>query len=268
MEIKFDKLLQKVREKDNWGWESISYSGVFSNPSWQIEWNSTQDFINEFFEAINPTVQISATPSFGLREVWDDILNPIIKGTWSLWWNPPWTLTNLEFFRGTTSWTAIWNQLNPTPSTEYSKEDTWFTVITEQTYTVKISDSESRLNTKSWKYEFTLPFFGTSVDITVLTKQTLKRQSSNYFQCDMIAETDTDKQKFDFPDDFGLITGIEFYNTVSWNWEWLNWSKSASLTLFDKTDVIHVVQWELTNYDRYTNNGSKIWARQLRFYKN
>jgi len=266
MEIKFDKILRKIREKDSWA--ESSYSWVFSNPSGFIEGNSVQEFIDEFFEAINPTAQISAIPSFGLREIGDDIVDPIINWIWSLWWNPPWTLTNLEFFRGTTSWVNIGNQLTPVPLIEYTKVDIWFTVSSEQTYTVKISDSEGRLNTKSWKYEFTLPTFWTSVDITVLTKQELKLQTANWFQCDMIAETDTEKQKFDFPDDFGLITWIEFYNTVSWNWEWLNWNKTASLTLFNKTDVIHVIQWELTNYDRYTNNGAKVGARQLRFYKN
>ena len=112
------------------------------------------------------------------------------------------------------------------------------------------------------------PWFGTSVNITTLTKQPLALHTATYYQITVVGETDTDKQTVDFPVAFNAITGVQFYNTISGQWEWLGGSKANSLLLWTITDVQHDVQGTMVNYKRYTHNGVKVGSRQLRFYTN
>jgi len=110
------------------------------------------------------------------------------------------------------------------------------------------------------------PYYATTVSLTVLTKQSLTSMSSGYVQTDVVAEDGTNKQTVDFPDVWSTITGIQFYNTVSSTWEWINGSKANSLLTFTVTSTTHTVQGNVVNYSRYTNNSSTIGARQLRWY--
>lgn len=111
------------------------------------------------------------------------------------------------------------------------------------------------------------PYFATTVDITVLTKQPLALMNSAYVQTNMVAEDDLgDKQTAEFPVAWSAITGIEFYNVVLSRWEWLNGSKANSLTTFAVTAVTETIQGNIINYNRYTNTSSKIGARMLRWH--
>lgn len=111
------------------------------------------------------------------------------------------------------------------------------------------------------------PYYGTTSDITTLTKQSLTSMSASYYQLNMVAEDGTNKQTADFPDDFNTITGIQYYNTNNNSWEWINGSKSNSLATFTTDDTItKSIQGNTVGYIRYTHNGSTIGARYLRFY--
>jgi len=89
--------------------------------------------------------------------------------------------------------------------------------------------------------------------------------TSSYFETDMVAETGGNKQTFDIRDTVS-ITGIQFYNTISSNWEWLGGSAANSLTQFTTSTTTHTVQGNVLNYTRFTHNQVTIGARQLRFY--
>ena len=110
------------------------------------------------------------------------------------------------------------------------------------------------------------PFFGTTVNITTQTKQTLAAHNSTYFQINMIGESGSDKQTASFPTAFNSIVGIQFLNTVSGAWEWIGGSKTESLTLFTTSNVNITVNGTSVPYRKYTHNGSMIGDRQLRFY--
>ena len=112
------------------------------------------------------------------------------------------------------------------------------------------------------------PFFATTNDITILTKQTLASMSSTYFSTDMVAESDINKQIVDLPDNFSTITGIMFYNTVSSSWEWINGNKVNSLLVFTTSSITKTINGYSIDYTKYTHNGSLIGSRQLRFYTN
>ena len=250
---------------DDNGGESVSFDGVYETPSGVISGTSMQEWIDAHFSSIDPSVGIQATPSFGLREIGDNVVNPSIGGRGVLGANPTGTLTVTDYFRGTTSGTNFANQTPPTPNTWHNKTDT-HTVTSAQTYTVRVTDSEGRMDTASGSYSFTTPYYATTSAIATLTKQSLKTSGASYFQANMVAESGGDKQIYDHPDSFPNVTGIRFYNTVSSAWEWLGGSKATSLTLFTKTTTTHTVQGATINYDRYTHNGATVGARNLRFY--
>ena len=110
------------------------------------------------------------------------------------------------------------------------------------------------------------PTFATTSGITTMTKASLVAMNSSYVQFNMVAESGSDKQKADLPVAWSTITGIQFYNTVSSQWEWIGGTKAASLLTFTITGTTNTVQGATINYNRYTHNGSTIGARNLRFY--
>ena len=166
----------------------------------------------------------------------------------------------------------------------------WYTVLATQTFswtvahliwpTPKDSSGEDVLspwplpavplpataNIRSTTFVATYPYFGTSVDLTTLTKQSLVVLAGPYFQVNMVAEDDVDKQKADFKTTDIVITGVQFYNTVSSAWERLWWTKVNSMTHRTQSSVTKIVQWNILTYTRFTHNQAKIGARQLRFY--
>jgi hypothetical protein len=110
------------------------------------------------------------------------------------------------------------------------------------------------------------PTFATTVIISTMTKNPLAAHTSSYIQTDMVAESGGFKQTADFPTVWSTITGIQFYNTVSSQWEWINGSKANSLLTFTVTSTTHTVQGNVVIYNRFSNNGASIGARQLRWY--
>lgn len=110
------------------------------------------------------------------------------------------------------------------------------------------------------------PFFGNSVSIGTMTKQPLALHNSTYFQISFVGESGELKQSAEFPTAAPAISGIQFYNTISGQWEWINGSKANSLLTFTLSFIQKNINGSLIDYRKYTHNGSTIGARQLRFY--
>jgi len=259
----------------SWSAANIIYEGlspttenVWGLPSWtDIYWWTVQQILQEILvESSDPSILLRGTPVFQLYEVGDTITNPLVEANAALGQWPAWVLTQLEIFRWGSS---IFTQANPVPGTWYWTTDTVSISIiawTSETYTAQVDDDQGRSGTISKVYEWTYPFFGTTVDIITLTQQALRPLTSAYFSINMVAETGWDKYKADFEASYITITWIQFYNTLSGNREWLGWSKSNSLLLRDVTAETHTVQGNVVNYNRFTHNWPDGWSIQLRFF--
>lgn len=111
-------------------------------------------------------------------------------------------------------------------------------------------------------------YFATTENITELTKQKLKPHDSEYWEVDLVGETDMHKQIIELPSAFGNnMDGIMFYNTISNQWEWLGGKKETSTSTFDITTIVKDRFGTDVNYRRYEHKGSKIGARKLRFIR-
>jgi hypothetical protein len=116
------------------------------------------------------------------------------------------------------------------------------------------------------------PFFATSQNITTLTKQPLVAHNSQFFQFDLQPDSGSNRQTFEIPTAFSTLTGIQQFNTVSNQWEWLGGNKSASLnilnTQFTKTNINKTINSYTVPYFRYVYSGVTIGFRQIRLYTN
>lgn len=108
----------------------------------------------------------------------------------------------------------------------------------------------------------TYPLYGTTSDISTLTKQPLQNMSTaNNIDMVLVAESGGNKQKFEIPCAWlGAPTnrpliGVCQYNTVSAQWEYPGGSATSSLNLWTSSSVSEIVQGNSVNYCRYTHNG-------------
>ena len=146
------------------GGGGVAFDGVYQQPSGHVSGNTMQEWIDLHFSSIPPTMQIQATPGFGLREFGNDITNPQIGGRGGLGGNPTGTLTLMEFWRGGIGGVEINpDEVNPAPNTWYSRTDN-FVVSSNQTYSVRITDSEGRTRNASGSFTFTYPYYWGVVD--------------------------------------------------------------------------------------------------------
>ena len=267
MDLAREIIIHELIDNGDGGGGSCTFDGVYQQPSGHISGNSCQDWVDLHFPSQPPTANITANPTFGWYEIGYSIVNPTIRGRGNLGSNPSGSLTLLECFRGGVGSTLIGSTINPNASTYYNYIDST-TITTNQTYSVRVTDSESRTASASSNYRFTYPYYATTDTISTYTKQPLTGLTNSYYQVDMVAETDTEKQVIDFSNSHNTVTGIQFYNTVSGAWEWLNGSKSASLSSFTTSGITHTVQGNSVNYTRYTHNSVKTGARAMRFYTN
>ena len=110
------------------------------------------------------------------------------------------------------------------------------------------------------------PYFGTTSNILTMSKQPLASMSSNYVQLNMVAEDGSNKQSVEFPNVWSSIVGIQFYNTINGQWEWLNGNMVNSLNSFSVDTITKSINGVDVLYKKYVHNGSTIGARNLRFY--
>lgn len=243
-----------------------------------------EDFKNLFFASVSPTVDIRATNTpvsntfdSGSTSLPDSsgftwyvegstITVPEIEGRGHLGANPAGTLTTLDFERVGSGVYSTTN--NPAVNAWENDTSESTLVISDQQFRVTITDSESRTANATGWFRFTLPYFGTINAINALDPRPLTSPSASYYQLDMVAESGSDKHTAHFADSFGSLSGVQFYNTVSGAWEWMNGSQSGSLSLWDQTAVTHTMDADgsVVNYTQYKHNGVLTGAVQLRFF--
>ncbi len=233
----------------------------------------------------SPTFSLSNNQP-ALQEIWAvvDIILTYNFNRWSINWKMVWGIRQPSTFQDYRAWIANnyridWTDLDLVNTKTLSS----YTLLATQTFNGNCAydawpqplDSEgmnysSPLSAgdedRSTTISAVYPYYGTSSNIVVLTKQTLAVMTSTYFSVSMVAEAWSDKQKADFETANITISGIKFYNTVSTNWERLWGSAVNSLTQFNQTAITHDIQGNTVNYTRFTHNGATIWPRQLQFY--
>ncbi len=240
-----------------------TFSGVPIMPTGNISGATSCDFVNSFFQAQPPSMSLRSSPAFGLYEIGATVTNPQIEGRGTLGTNAT-GLTLLELFRGNTSGLSLGTQATPVSGTWYSMPDT-ISITTNQQYSGRVTQDDAQTGTASGNFIFVYPWYATTNTITFLTKQALQNGGS-YYEFTSVAETDTDKEKCDIVAT-ETITGIQFYNSVSGAWEWLNGGKVASLSSFTTSAVNHTVQGNVVAYTRFTHNSVKVGVRQMRFWR-
>lgn len=101
------------------------------------------------------------------------------------------------------------------------------------------------------------PLYGTTVDISTLTKHTLYSMiSGNNIEFTLVSESGIYKQKVDIPLDWpNPLLGIETFNSVTNQWEYQTGSPASSLTFWTTSATTHTIQGNVVNYTRYTYNG-------------
>lgn len=116
----------------------------------------------------------------------------------------------------------------------------------------------------------TLPIFATSVNILNLDEQELKRLDEEYYELDLVPDSNdnVNKQTFQYPDIFSPITGIQQFNTFTNNWDWISGNKVNSLTYFTVSNITKDINGNDTDYKQYVYNGPKIGFRKIRLYTN
>lgn len=105
------------------------------------------------------------------------------------------------------------------------------------------------------------PLYAPINSISTYEKLPLQDTTTTEYLISLPAESTTEKQRVLIPQTVPEIYGIQFYNTVLQQWEWLMGSPEQSLTTFSKTatTINNVAYWE------YTNLSAQIGARELKF---
>ena len=112
------------------------------------------------------------------------------------------------------------------------------------------------------------PLYATTVDISVLTKQTLVSMSATPAPSSagmlLVLESGGYKQSFEVANARGPLVSIETYNTVSSNWEYELGSAPLSLTRWTSSATTEIIQGYSTPYTKYTYNGPGRAAATIR----
>jgi len=115
------------------------------------------------------------------------------------------------------------------------------------------------------------PIFATTVDISLMTKQTLYDMNTvGPITLSLVAEVGGYKQAFELPNAWigaptnNPLTGIRTYNTVSGQWEYQGGTAAASLTKWTSSSTTETIQGYVINYTKYTYNQTDRSATQIR----
>ncbi len=102
------------------------------------------------------------------------------------------------------------------------------------------------------------PVFASTVDISVLTKQSLAATDST-IEVEFVAESGGNKQAIAFPDNWGAISEIRQWNPLASTWD------AIDLGTFDVSSITEQIQGNTIDYTLYTHNGGSIGSRTLRW---
>ena len=116
-------------------------------------------------------------------------------------------------------------------------------------------------DTHTVKIKGVYPLYAPINNISTYEKLPLQDTTTTEYLISLPAESTTEKQRVLIPQTVPEIYGIQFYNTILQQWEWLMGSPEQSLTTFSKTatTINGVRYWE------YTNLSAQIGARELKF---
>ena len=121
---------------------------------------------------------------------------------------------------------------------------------------------------KTQRFEGVYPIFATCTTITTLDKIPLiSMTSGNNIVIDLVADSGGNKQKFEIATDWltsRSLKGVNQYNTVAQAWQYPGGSQSASLNIWDVSDVTETIQGNVTNYKRYTYNSTDRGGVKIR----
>jgi hypothetical protein len=121
---------------------------------------------------------------------------------------------------------------------------------------------------KTVSLEGVYPLFGTTVNISTLTKQTLVSMiSGDNISFTLVAESGGNKGAFEIPDawlSLRSLVGVQTFNTVSNQWEYQGGTAGASLTYWTTSSVQETIQGNPINYTRYTYNSTDRSSIQIR----
>lgn len=107
-------------------------------------------------------------------------------------------------------------------------------------------------------YVSMLPFYATTLNIAILSKQPVQKHGSEITRM-FVEEDGLNKQSLELPLVWGDLIKVEQFNTFSGRWDTL------SLSLFTVSTTVRYINDVKTDYVLYTYNGSAIGERQLRF---
>lgn len=245
---KLDLITSKLESEDI----VVEFDWEYSEPSWTVSWTSIQDWIDLHFQSIDPNVSVSLNPSNFLREYWNDVVNPHINPNITLWSNPTWTITNIEYFRWTTAWTLIHSW------TETTFQDT-FTVSSYQRYTVRITDSEWRIDSWSSSYSFVYPIFYwvvnswdiydwiTETEIDNLLTKNISTKRTKSFTSSPIAK----RYCFAYPQSYWNLSSIidkNWFETI-WDYDIYNYTINNMLDNSNQNYYIYILKNDTTQTD-------------------
>jgi len=202
-------------QKKSWGF-SCDINGTVTQVPIGNTYTDPCSFLQGFFWSTNPSVSISASPSFGLREFGNDVSSPVLNATTTLWANPTSNLNQIIWRRGAT----ILLDTTPTNPSWWSESytDTGHTVSVNTTYSVEVVDGETRSGSASGSYSFVYPFYRgiassgdifdgiTRTQITTLAGMNvyIQSQGNKSFTSSPTAQ----RYVFGYPASYGALTSI------------------------------------------------------------
>ena len=128
--------------------------------------------------------------------------------------------------------------------------------------------SAGTTSAKTVSIEGLYPLFGTTVNITTLTKQSLVSMiTGNNIVFNMVAESGGNKQKFEIPNAWlssRPLVGVQTYNTLTLQWEYQGGGAAQSLLRWTVSSATETIQGNIINYTRYTYNSDDRSSIQIR----
>ena len=110
-------------------------------------------------------------------------------------------------------------------------------------------------------FEGVYPYFATTVDVLTLTKQPLTSTASlSLIDSSLAGENDINRQTIQFPDNFGLVSSVNTWNTTTGQWQ------VSSLSEWTITSLQIDINGSDVTYNNYEYNSSWRDTTGVRFY--
>lgn len=237
------------------GW---SYTGTVTQLplNQSFSWASADDFINSFFWSTSPVVTLSTSASVWIREIGVEVVNPTLSITTQLGSNPSSIITQVEFFR---DWVSISSQVS-SPTTYQDI----YTFSSNTSYSVSVTDWESRTDTDSVSFQFVYPIFEGLVSSSSDISEGMTRAAINALPVNLVVvgeqnrsvTTSPSSQRFAFiyPQSYGNLSSIiddNWFETIS-DYDVIDFNLSDMLDGSTVAYRAYVLKWSTTQIS-FTN---------------